>query len=607
MVAHASSDMTPGPSRAFGRYELRALLGKSAAAMSWLAQDRVAGSEVLLTLPREAPTEPRLLARWLERTRHVARLDHPNLARVAEIGVHDHWPFLAVERGSRVTLLQWLASHPAPAPADVAGWLVDVLTGLAYAHDAGVWHGDLQLHQCLIDERGSVCVMGLGVAELAGATARGQGSRAMALDPALLRDQRAAAERDVLVCGVLLHHLLAGEAPLGIADSARVLERMAPRGPEVLKLAWTTPVPVAEALRAIASRATSPQERLRYRSARTFLHALSGWLAIDSGASGGPIALLLDRLHSVGHLPALPGLGARVARVVSLEGQRADEISGQILPDMALSFELLRTLNTAQVQGTQVAGNGTVLTLRRVVALIGVNGVRNAANALRSWPGPLDENGALQLKKAMEHVRLAGHLAQVLQPAGYDPEVVYLIAVLQNLGRLMIRYHFADDAEQVEQLMRPPKMPTGAADAELDEPAGLTEDTAAFAVLGVDVAAFGFAVARQWGLGDEVLHMIRRLPADAPVRKPDSDSELLRVLASAANEAVDAVTQLPPPRVPAALERIAERFARVLKTTPRSLKDGLQEARELQRKADGPAPRKRSAAAEPTVPSGAAE
>ena len=35
--------------------------------------------------------------------------------------------------------------------------------------------------------------------------------------------------------------------------------------------------------------------------------------------------------------------------------------------------------------------------------------------------------------------------------------------------------------------------------------------------------------------------MIRRLPADAPVRKPDSDDELLRIVASAANEAVDAL------------------------------------------------------------------
>ena len=99
---------------------------------------------------------------------------------------------------------------------------------------------------------------------------------------------------------------------------------------------------------------------------------------------------------------------------------------------MALSFELLRTYNSARVQGTQIAGNGPVLTLRRVVALIGVDGVREAANSLRVWPGPLDDDGARALRETIDRVRLAGHVAQSLRPAGYDGEAVYLVAVLQK-------------------------------------------------------------------------------------------------------------------------------------------------------------------------------
>ena len=214
----------------------------------------------------------------------------------------------------------------------------------------------------------------------------------------------------------------------------------------------------------------------------------------------------------------------------------------------------------------------------RVVALIGVNGVRQAANSLRAWPGPLDELGAKALLAAIDRVRLAGHTAQALRPAGYDGEVVYLIAAMQNLGRLMLRYHFADEAEQIQQLMQP--APAGGQGDGHDQ-AGLDEEAAAFAVLGVDVESFGSAVARQWGLGDEILHMIRRLPVDAPVRKPDGDSDLLRLVASAANEAVDIVSHLPPQKISAALGVVAQRYARVLRINTRSLVDALHEARDV--------------------------
>ncbi len=584
-AAHATAPASPTPARAFGRFELRRLLGKSDATMTWLAHDSRNGGDAMLTMPRVAPAGATAIADWLVTVRRAARLDHPGLARVLECGVHEQWPFVAVERRAGVTLDEWIAEHPRAAIADAAIWMESVLRGLAFAHDAGAAHLDPQFHCILINDRGQASVMALGAAHEAGPRATPgrlrDNDRAMPLDPSTLRVQRAAAERDVLACGVILHRLLAGEPALGVADTGRVIDRMAPRGREFVRLPWTTPQPIPEALRAIVNRSTAGQERLRYRNARTFLGALNGWREAVSEDDGGPVALLLDRMRTVGHLPALPGLAGRVRRTTAIESQRTDEIALHLLPDLALSLELLRTLNTAQVQGTQISGNGPVLTLRRVVALIGVNGVRQAANTLRAWPGPLDELGAKALLAAIDKVRLAGHTAQALRPAGYDGEVVYLIAAMQNLGRLMLRYHFADEAEQIQQLMRPAL--SGSRGDGHEQP-GLDEEGAGFAVLGVDVESFGSAVARQWGLGDEILHMIRRLPIDAPVRKPDGDPDVLRLVASAANEAVDIVSHLPPQKISAALGVVAQRYARVLRINTRSLVDALHEAREMLRK-----------------------
>jgi non-specific serine/threonine protein kinase len=584
MVAPASSPAprpAAGLARRLGRFELRQLLGKSSGTMVWLAHDPRLDQELMLTLPRVQPATPAALERWLDEVRSAARLNHPNLAHVAEVGVQEGWPFVAVDRALGLTLPEWLATHPNPLPMESSGWLCDALQGVAFAHEAGAAHGDLQLHHLVIGETGSVRVMALaaaGAPAIAGDEPGRVNDRGMAMDPNRLRAQRDMAERDVLACGLLLQHLLTGQPALEEPDTGLVIARLAPLGKELIRLPWTTPHPIPEALRAIANRTTASQERQRYLSARTLLQALDGWRTAEAHDTGGPLALLLDRMRTIGHLPAMPGVGGRVARLTAKEGQRTDEMAEQILQDMALSFELLRQVNSAQVQGTQVAGNGPVLTIRRAIALVGLNGIRQAASTLRLWPGPLTPTGADAMQRTIDRARLAGHTAQVLCPAGYDPEVVFLIAVLQNLGRLLVRYHFADEAEQIWQLMRPVPAPANAEPGTPEQP-GMTEAGASYAVLGVDIEALGAAVARHWGLGEDVQQMIHRLPRERTARTPDGDAEMLRTAASAANDAVDTVNLLPAARLVHGLGVVAQRYARALDISARDLQDALQAAR----------------------------
>jgi len=569
----------PAPMRMFGRFELRRLLGKSVRSMAWLGFDPRAGQEVVLTMPRVQPTDGAQLEAWKHDVEQAARLNHPHLAHVVEIGVQDHWPYVTVDRALGLTLEERLDSRP-PSPAEAVDWLIQVLEGLAFAHQAGRAHGDVQLHQVLVSDQGVARLVALG-ASGPGMTSEGP-TKAGAHG---VRNSQLAAQRDVLALGLLMHHLLAGQPALDEPDTAKVIERLPPTGRDVVRLPWSTSQPIAEGLRVIGNRATERQERQRYHNARTLLTALSGWREAAANDTGGPLALLLDRVRSLGHLPTLPGVGARVARVAMSEGQRTDEMAQQILQDPALSFELIRNVNSAMVQGTQSSGTGPVLTLRRALALVGLKGVRQAAASLRAWPGPLSEGHAAALMQLMERVRLAGHLAQALRPAGYDPEVVYLVTVLQNLSRLMIQYHFPEEAEQIVELMQtlPPVQP-----GEPEMP-GMSEESASFAVLGIDSEILGAAVARQWGLGDEVLHMIRRLPADRPVRVADSDGDVVRQVASAANELVDAMNRLPAQKVPPMVAGIAQRYARALDLSPRQIGEALQAARAALSGGVGPA------------------
>jgi non-specific serine/threonine protein kinase len=107
-----------------------------------------------------------------------------------------------------------------------------------------------------------------------------------------------------------------------------------------------------------------------------------------------------------------------------------------------------------------------------------------------------------------------------------------------------------------------------------DEP-GMSEESASMAVLGVEIEAFGAAVARHWGLDDSVLHMIRRFPANAAVRAIENDDDMLRATASCANDVVDALS-MPARHSHAAMQRVAQRYARALNLTLRDLQLAAQ-------------------------------
>jgi HD-like signal output (HDOD) protein len=558
-----------GPVRWFGRRQLVRLLGKSERTMAWLVADPRSGQDLMLVLPRVQPADAAAQLRWQQGARQASRLNHPHLAAAIEVGVQDGWPFIAYDPRDAATLADRLPKQGLPG-AEAAALGRQVLQGLAFAHEAGLAHHDLQPYLVLIDDNGQLRLAGVGVAgEMAGALDAAQG--AAGVDAGGMRVQRDAAERDVLAAGVLLHMLSTGQGALDERDIGRAIARLPPLGREIVRLPWTTAQPVAEPLRAIINRATERQERQRYRSARTLERALEGWLQTEAGAGGGALELLADRLRSVGVLPSLPGAAARAAKLALMERERTNELAEVVLEDLALSFELLRLVNSAQVRGAQVAGSGPVLTVRRAIAMLGLDGVRRSALALRDWPGPLGETGAQELERLIDRVKRAGRLALALRPAGYDGEVVYLITLLQNLGRLVVQYHFADEAQQIRRLMLPaPPVREG----EAEEP-GMNEEGAAYAVLGVDIESLGAAVARHWGLDDGVLTMIRRQPLAVPVRTVEGDDDLLRTVASCANETIDALS-LAPQRVAAALQRVVQRYGRALDLTLRDLQAALQ-------------------------------
>lgn len=548
--------------RTLGRYQLLQLLGKSELTMAWRANDPLSGQDLVLVMPRQQPQTAVALEQWLAAVRRASRLSHPNLAAVVDSGVVDHWPYVVHDPRDDVTLSERMGRKGEPAQ-EVAGWAVQGLEGLAFAHEAGVAHLDLQPYLVLVSPKGQARLMGT-------ATALPLQEAARPLEVYGLSSHRQAAERDVIAFGLLIHFALAGTAALDHSDIGRALRGLPPWGRDLIRLPFTTAHPVPEALRAIVNRATDRQERQRYRNARTLLRALQGWLKASSDGAEGALSLLLDRLDTVGLLPASHDMPRRAARLAEAQRERTVELAGIVLEDPGLSLELLRAVNTAQVRGGAVAMAGPVLTIRRAIAMLGLEGVRRATQALRAWPGPLNDVAAQRLQQQFDRVKRQALLAQSLRLAGYDPEVVFLVTLLQCLGRLAVHYHFPDEAQQIFRLMQPAPSPNG----DGPEHPGMSEDEASWAVLGTCIDDLGVAIARHWGMDAEVQKMARRLSLSGPVRQPDTENDVLRLTASCGIEVGDALL-LPADQAQRALRRVLQRYGLALGLTAKSLRSAI--------------------------------
>ena len=482
------------------------------------------------------------------------------------MGAQGGWPFVAYAD----TPAQTLASRigPSMTPREAAYIVGQVAVGMAFAHDAGVAHGDVQPYLVRISDAGQVDLLGLEVSfeAVPAPSAQSLAGPLGSSDPGQAR--RLLMRRDVTSLGMLLHHTLVDRPALDEPDTTQAAVRLPPTGRETVRLPWVPGRVIPQALRVVADRATERQESARYLSARTLVRALEDWLQAESLFGADVLAVLADRIRAAGLLPATPGTGERAARMALMESERTQDLAEVVLEDPALAFELLRQVNTAQERNASGLGSGPVLTVTRAVAMLGMQGVRRAALSIRPWPGSLDATAATRLRRHLDRCRFAARVAQAVRPKGFEGEVVYLVTLMQSLGGLAVRHHFQSEAVQIEAI--------ASQKVSEESPELVGDESAAMAVLGVDFEAVAASVVKSWGLGPTTLRVMRRMPLGTPVHTGGEDDEILRATASCALEAVEAMDR-EPARRDSAIARVAHRYATALSLSERDLRWALGE------------------------------
>jgi serine/threonine protein kinase len=146
-----------------GRYEVLRRIGRGGMGVVYAAVDRELERNVaikLLLAGRPAGRE-----RMLREARALARLAHPNVVTVHEVGTHDNQVYVAMEFIEGPTLRQWLEQPH--SRAELFDVFMQAARGLHAAHCAGLVHRDFKPDNVIVGNDGRVRVLDFGLAKAA--------------------------------------------------------------------------------------------------------------------------------------------------------------------------------------------------------------------------------------------------------------------------------------------------------------------------------------------------------------------------------------------------------------------------------------------------------
>ena len=201
-----------------GRYEVERPLGHGAMAVVDLARDVELDRRVALKrLAENLSRDEELRARFLREGRLAARLAHPNVVRIFDVGQDDERPFIAMEYVDGETLAE-LVGRTGPLPArEVVELGVQICRALAAAHEAGLVHRDVKPQNLLLGKNRLLKLGDFGIAFGLGGTRLTMAGTVLGtaayLAPEQARGEEVTAAADIYGIGAVLYELLTGRPP----------------------------------------------------------------------------------------------------------------------------------------------------------------------------------------------------------------------------------------------------------------------------------------------------------------------------------------------------------------------------------------------------------
>jgi Tol biopolymer transport system component len=219
--------MTLSSGSRLGPYEILAPLGAGGMGEVYRAKDPRLGREVAIkVLPASFSNDQDRLRRFELEARAAGILNHPNITAVYDIGTHDGAPYVVTELLEGETLRGRLSGGAVPVRKAI-DWALQIVHGLAAAHEKGIVHRDLKPENLFVTKDGRTKILDFGLAKLTQAEEAGPQTNmptaAAATEPGVVlgtlgymspeqvKGRGADARSDIFAFGAILYEMLSGK------------------------------------------------------------------------------------------------------------------------------------------------------------------------------------------------------------------------------------------------------------------------------------------------------------------------------------------------------------------------------------------------------------
>ena len=269
-----------------GKYRILELVGEGAMGVVYRAQDSVLDRAVAIKVMNDSiARQDDLRKRFLHEAQAAGSLQHPNVVCIYDLGEADGHLFIAMEFVHGVDLEHLIESGKPLSLQERLDIIIDVLTGLAFAHKRGIVHRDIKPANIRVGEDGRAKIMDFGVAHLASSSMTSTGSilgTPTYMAPEQITEGKTSAATDIFATGGVLYQILTQMKPF----DAPTLQNL------FFKIITEKPRPVSElvpglppALDRIVLKAMAKEPSDRYASALEMANDLTSVRSKLSGPS----------------------------------------------------------------------------------------------------------------------------------------------------------------------------------------------------------------------------------------------------------------------------------------------------------------------------------